>query len=129
MIASADMPRSCANTCWVCSPIVTLPVMRDVVILFGGVNQPPRDVVRLRAMEAFFAIAGGDQTRDGVTYDVARPVFRHTKRLVLVLRVVQLACHALLVHPLDQLLPHWPTKILHHRNHVLAVGTEAAVPM
>src|SRR5215470_17382411 len=112
MIASADMPRSCANTCWVCSPrfgarlnsqgitrertawirdrtanlrmldrapIVALPVMRDVVILFGGVNQPPRDVVRLRAMEAFFAIAGGDQTRDGVTYDVARPVFRHAK--------------------------------------------------
>src|ERR1700753_2105145 len=68
------------------APIVALPGMRDVVILFGGVNQPPRDVVRLRAMGAFFAIAGGEQTPDGLTYAVSRPVFRHTKRLVLVLR-------------------------------------------
>ena len=104
------------------APVVALLVMRDVVILFGGMHETPRDAVRLRAMEAFFAVAGGDQARDGVAYDIARTVLGHAERLVLVLRIVQLAGYAFLVHPLDQLLPYPRTEVLHDGDHVLAVG-------
>src|SRR5687767_15230238 len=95
------------------APVVALLIMRNIVILFGGVHEAPRDAVRLRAMEALFAVAGGDQAAHGVAYDVAGAVLGRAKRLVLVLRIVQLARYALLVHPLDQVVPHALTEILH----------------
>jgi hypothetical protein len=42
------------------APVVALLVMRDVVIFFGRVYHTPGDSVRLRPVEAFFAVAGGD---------------------------------------------------------------------
>src|SRR5690606_8258406 len=64
------------------APVVALLVMRDVAVLFDGVHEAPRDAVGLRAVEAFLAVARGDETGDGVTHDGAGAIFRHAVRFV-----------------------------------------------
>src|SRR5262249_5818313 len=84
------------------APEPALPIMSDVVVLLGRADQPPGDPVRLRAVEHLLALASGDQAADPVAHGSALAIVGDPHGLVAILRVCQLAGHALLLHPLDQ---------------------------
>src|SRR4029434_10047886 len=80
------------------APVITLLVVRQIVVFLRGADHRPGNTGRLRTAEASLGIAHGNQAPNCIADEMALTVLGGAHRLVLKLRVAQLAADAFFSH-------------------------------